>query len=130
MVAKLLRVKGVTNLTVKMSASPLNASAMPLPGAHALFCALLAALWVLGACAAFAQNQTTGQPLETLEQEFTDPLTTLPQVFLKDAYSPANYGTNVQTNQLIARAISPRIPPYLLQILNVRCVLDAVQVFM
>jgi len=67
-----------------------------------------------GASSAFGQSQTTSRPLETLEEEFTDPLTTLPQIFLKDAYSPTNYGTNVQTNQLIARAIIPRIPPYTL----------------
>ena len=36
------------------------------------------------------------------------------QVFLKDAFSPINYGTNVQTNQVVARAIIPRIPPYTL----------------
>ena len=87
---------------------------MPLPGSCALFCALLVVLWVTGASSAFGQSQTTSRPLETLEEEFTDPLTTLPQIFLKDAYSPTNYGTNVQTNQLIARAIIPRIPPYTL----------------
>jgi hypothetical protein len=83
---------------------------MPLPGS----CALLVVLWVTGANSAFGQSQTTSRPLETLEEEFTDRLTTLPQIFLKDAYSPTNYGTNVQTNQLIARAIIPRIPPYTL----------------
>jgi hypothetical protein len=93
---------------------PLNASGMPLPGSCALFCALLVVLWVISSSSAFGQSQTTSRPLETLEQEFTDPLTTLPQIFLKDAYSPTNYGTNVQTNQLIARAIIPRIPPYTL----------------
>jgi hypothetical protein len=80
-------------------------------GSCALLSALLVVLWVIGSSSAFAQIQTTGRPLETLEQEFTDPLTTLPQVFLKDAYSPTNYGTHVQTNQLITRAIIPRIPP-------------------
>jgi hypothetical protein len=77
-------------------------------------CALLVVLWVIGSSWAFAQSQTAVRPLETLEQEFTDPLTTLPQIFLKDAYSPTNYGTNVRTNQLVARAIIPRIPPYTL----------------
>ena len=71
----------------------LNAYGMPLPGS----CALLVVLWVTGASSAFGQSQTTSRPLETLEEEFTDPLTTLPQIFLKDAYSPTNYGTNVQT---------------------------------
>ena len=89
---------------------PLDACGMRSPAS----CALLVVLWVTGSSSAFAQSQTTARPLETLEQEFTDPLTTLPQIFLKDAYSPTNYGTNVQTNQLVARAIIPRIPPYTL----------------
>jgi len=88
----------------------LNASGMPLRGS----CALFVVLWVIGSGSAFGQSQTTSRPLETLKEEFTDPLTTLAQIFLKDAYSPTNYGTNVQTNQLIARAIIPRIPPYTL----------------
>ena len=93
---------------------PLNASGMPLSGSSALFCALLMVQWVISSSSAFGQSQTTSRPLETLEEEFTDPLTTLPQIFLKDGYSPTNYGTSVQTNQLIARAIIPRIPPYTL----------------
>lgn len=84
---------------------------MPLPGLER---ALLVALAVTGPYAGVARSQTAPGPQETLEQEFTDPLTTLPQLFLKDAYSPVNYGTRVQTNQLIARAIVPRIPPYTL----------------
>ena len=36
----------------------------------------------------------------------------LPQIFLKDAYSPANFGTHLQTNQTILRAIIPRLPRY------------------
>ncbi|MGH8338229.1 MAG: hypothetical protein ACRETL_15715, partial [Gammaproteobacteria bacterium] len=43
-----------------------------------------------------------------------DPLTTLPQILIRDAYSPATYGTNVQTNQTIIRPIIPRLPPYTL----------------
>jgi hypothetical protein len=48
---------------------------------------------------------------EKLEQEFTDPLTTLPQLIVRDSYSPATYGTHVETNQVIIRPIIPRIPP-------------------
>jgi len=87
---------------------------MPLPGNSGVLCALLAVLLGMGLCTVFAQSQTTNRVLENLEREFTDPLTTLPQVFLKDAFSPINYGTNVQTNQVVARAIIPRIPPYTL----------------
>jgi hypothetical protein len=87
---------------------------MPLPGNSGVLCALSAVLLAMGSCTVFAQSQTTNRALEDLEREFTDPLTTLPQVFLKDAFSPINYGTNVQTNQVVARAIIPRIPPHTL----------------
>jgi hypothetical protein len=59
-----------------------------------------------------AQAQATPSETEKLEQEFTDPLTTLPQLFFKDAYSPATFGTRVQTNTAVLRAIIPRVPPY------------------
>jgi len=45
-------------------------------------------------------------------EEFSDPLTALPQVFTQDVYSPANYGTDAQTNKVLLRAIVPRIPRY------------------
>jgi hypothetical protein len=84
---------------------------MRLPGNAGALCALLVVLWVIGSSLALGQGQITSTPLEALEREFTDPLTTLPQVFLKDAFSPVNYGTEVQTNQVVGRAIIPRIPP-------------------
>ena len=89
---------------------PLN-TWMRLAANGGILCALLVILWVIGSSLAFGQGQTRSTPLETLEREFTDPLTTLPQVFLKDAFSPVNYGTEVQTNQVVGRAIIPRIPP-------------------
>jgi len=46
-----------------------------------------------------------------LEQEFTDPLTTMPQVIVWDSYTPANYGTHLETNQVLIRPLIPRIPP-------------------
>jgi len=51
---------------------------------------------------------------QQLEQDFTDPLTTLPQLIIRDSYSPATYGTKVQTNQVIIRPIIPRVPPHTL----------------
>jgi hypothetical protein len=56
---------------------------------------------------------------EQLEREFTDPLTTMPQVVIRDSYTPANYGPctqfacvrNYETNQSIIRPLIPRIPP-------------------
>ncbi len=46
-----------------------------------------------------------------MEEEFTDPLSSLPQIVVRDAYTPANFGTNLQTNQLLVRPIIPRVPP-------------------
>src|SRR5262249_7479664 len=62
---------------------------------------------------------TTTPEEEKLEQDFTDPLTTLPQVILRDSYTPASYGPcsplvcprNAETNQFIIRPLIPRIPP-------------------
>jgi hypothetical protein len=71
---------------------------------------------------ALAFGQTPSSPLTEearLEQDFNDPLTTLPQVLIRDSYSPANYGPctaracprDVQINQFIIRPLIPRIPP-------------------
>lgn len=49
---------------------------------------------------------------ERLAEEFSDPLTTLPQVFLQDAYTPKSYGVDGTTNRVIARIIVPRLPRY------------------
>lgn len=77
-----------------------------------------AALWPLLVCllmtisgVGIARAQTTLPSGETLEQEFTDPLASLPQLIIRDAYSPATYGTHVQTNQVIVRPLIPRVPP-------------------
>ena len=50
----------------------------------------------------------TGRP--DVAAEFNDPLTTLPQIFLNDAYTPENHGTDAETNRLTARIIVPRVP--------------------
>lgn len=60
------------------------------------------------------EDEVATTNLERLAKEFTDPLTTLPQIFLQDAYTPGNYGTDAQTNRVIARAIIPRIPRFTL----------------
>jgi hypothetical protein len=89
-----------------------NAHLMASLVARASLCAPLLILWMIGPCVRCAQSQTTTAEEEKLELEFTDPLTTLPQIFVKDAYSPANFGTHVQTNQEILRAIIPRVPRF------------------
>jgi hypothetical protein len=47
---------------------------------------------------------------QKLAEEFSDPLTTLPQLFMQDVYTPVNYGTAAQANRVILRAIIPRVP--------------------
>lgn len=67
---------------------------------------LLAAL-VLALATALA---AAGENAEQLAREFNDPLTTVPQIVLKDVYSPANFGTDGQANRFIARLLIPRVP--------------------
>ena len=77
--------------------------------------AILVVLVIHGILPKSAHAQMTKlEEEQKLEQEFTNPLTTLPQVFIKDTYSPATYGTHVQTNTALLRAIIPRIPRYAL----------------
>jgi len=81
--------------------------------------ALLASVLLLQASAAFAQTEEDEEQVDTtdlarLVREFTDPLTRLPQFFLQDTYTPANYGTKADANQVVARVIVPRIPRFTL----------------
>jgi hypothetical protein len=80
---------------------------------------LLVALLSFGAPTALAEeaeddddavNTTSGETnTQKLAREFSDPLTTLPQIFFQDAYTPENYGTDAPTNRTILRAIVPRV---------------------
>src|SRR5258706_189058 len=69
---------------------------------------------VSSAARAASAAETDTERLATLAREFSDPLTTLPQFFLQDAYTPANHGTDAQTNRVVARLIVPRIPRFTL----------------
>jgi hypothetical protein len=92
---------------------PLNASWKPVRKAPAALCALWIVLWMMGPCTNSAQAQTPDLVAEEkLIKDFTDPLTTLPQISVKDAFTPANFGTHVQTNQVIVRPIIPRLPRF------------------
>jgi len=78
---------------------------------------VLVALVALSAPAAFAEDEepTDEQPslsVKRLAEEFSDPLTTLPQLFLQDVYTPKNYGIDDSTNRVVARIIVPRLPRY------------------
>lgn len=73
---------------------------------------LLAALVSSTAVAAFAQEATPDPSVAQLAEDFSDPLTTLPQIFIQDAYTPASYGTPSSANRVIARVIVPRLPRY------------------
>jgi hypothetical protein len=79
---------------------------------------LASSMFNVPSASAQAENEEGAPKHETREQrlarEFTDPLTTLPQLFVQDAYMPANFGTHAQTNRVIARAIIPRIPKFTL----------------
>jgi hypothetical protein len=68
--------------------------------------------WTVAVHPRLAWAEPTLTETEKLEQDFADPLTTLPQLFFKDAYSPATFGTHVLTNTAVRRAIIPRMPPY------------------
>jgi hypothetical protein len=57
-----------------------------------------------------AQEEASTPTRSDVAAEFSDPLTTLPQIFLKDAYTPESYGTGARTNRLTARVIVPRVP--------------------
>jgi hypothetical protein len=92
------------------SRSPLNAHRKSVRKARAPLCALWIVLWMTVPCINSAQAQTPDLATEEkLIKDFTDPLTTLPQISLKDAFTPANFGTHVQTNQVILRPIIPRV---------------------
>ena len=84
---------------------------------------LAAALSMIALVSRSASAQVTSPSAESaeekLEQDFTDPLSTLPQVIVRDSYTPANYGPctplscvrNDETNQFLIRPLIPRIPP-------------------
>ncbi len=84
---------------------------------------LLAVLVIGGGQTVAGAQDNTGTGLteeQQLEQDFTNPLSTLPQVVLRDSWSPATYAPctppapcwrNTQTNQAIFRPLIPRIPP-------------------
>ena len=60
--------------------------------------------------AALAQDQTVSPTASDAAVEFSDPLTTLPQIFVKNAWTPESYGTDANQNRLTARLIVPRVP--------------------
>jgi len=81
----------------------------------------IAILWMTVTVVGTGWAQTTLSEEEKLERDFNDPLTTLPQVLVRDSYTPANFGPgpctsqvclrDLETNALIVRPLIPRIPP-------------------
>jgi hypothetical protein len=77
-------------------------------------------LLLVSALAAAAQAEETESAAITgtasgkaeLASDFNDPLTTLPQLFVQNAYTPSFYGTEASANRLIARLIVPRVPRF------------------
>ena len=95
------------------SRSCLNAHWIVAPTGRAVLCALWIVLWMMGPLTYLAEAQTPSlAEEEKLVAEFTDPLTTLPQISIRDSFTPANFGTHVQTNQFIVRPIIPRVPRF------------------
>lgn len=76
--------------------------------------ALLAGSVLCQPSAACAQDEDEAAlaSREKLAKEFTDPLTTLPQIFVRDDFTPTNYGTDAPANRAIVRAIFPRVPRF------------------
>ena len=84
---------------------------------------LLMAFVIEGSLAAARAQDMTEVELkeeEQLERDFTDPLSTLPQIVVRDSWTPATYAPctapapcwrNDQTNQAIFRPVIPRVPP-------------------
>jgi hypothetical protein len=70
-----------------------------------------AALLCLAASAP-AQQEGDASSAAELAREFSDPLTSLPQLFLQNVYTPSSYGTRAHTNRVIVRAIVPRVPKF------------------
>jgi hypothetical protein len=95
-------------------AAQASAEAAPLrpPGGDAAAILLVAALLSLADPPAFGEDEPRDPSVARLAEEFSDPLTTLPQLFVQDAYTPANYGVTSSTNRVIARLIVPRLPEY------------------
>lgn len=82
---------------------------------HTLLAAALAVAMLCRASTAIADgDQAERAGNSELAADFNDPLTTLPQLFLQDAYTPSNYGTEAPANRVIARLIVPRIPRFTL----------------
>ena len=77
-----------------------------------LFLATAALAHFCAAAPARAQSEQPSPQVRKLAEEFSDPLTTLPQVFTQDIYTPQNFGTHAGTNKLIARLILPRVPRF------------------
>jgi hypothetical protein len=72
----------------------------------------MALLVLLPSLPARAETEESSPRALTLADEFSDPLTTLPQFFVQDVYTPMSYGTAAQANRVILRAIIPRIPRF------------------
>ena len=82
------------------------------PCLRALAIALLAALPSFPAPSTFVEDEEPKRSAAQLAEEFSDPLTIVPQLFMQDAYTPANYGTTSPSNRVIMRLIVPRLPRY------------------
>jgi hypothetical protein len=119
--------RSLSELTYRMDSAPRRdslGSAMRTERKESMLRALymlLLTLWITITIAGLVQARTAPTLPESeeqkLEQDFTDPLTTLSQGLIRDSYTPANFGPctpqscvrNDETNQLNA-AVAIRTP--------------------
>ena len=73
---------------------------------------VLLAAFLLVRAPSLAQAAASSPSTAELSEDFADPLTTVPQFFMQNAYTPENYGTAAQANRVIARLIVPRVPRF------------------
>jgi hypothetical protein len=83
----------------------------PIPAIR--FVAALALGLAAASCVVAAEEAAEpSESREELVREFNDPLTAVPQIFVQDAYSPSMFGTEAQSNRVIARLLVPRVPRF------------------
>jgi hypothetical protein len=79
-------------------------------GAGGLVLAVL--VGVLAATPPAAADPPPAEQAAELARDFADPLTTVPQLFLQDVYSPQTFGTAAQANRVVLRLLVPRLPGF------------------
>jgi hypothetical protein len=88
--------------------NPRHADSVERPAGHHAAPWLLACLWMLVFGVGIARAQTTLSAEEKLERDFTDPLSTLPQLILRDSLPPMSLFVTGQW--MVYREFAPVAP--------------------